>query len=188
MSKPRENLSINEAQALFEKASQGDESSFALLYQKYFTPIYRYFLAFLGSKEEAEDLTQTTFLNVLRFLQEQRKQEIKFEPWLYQIARHLLIDFWRKKKTIPLESLENQKEEKGYENLTYQLDQEVGNKTLILKYLKKLNLEQKEVIILRFFEEKNVRETSEIMGKSEEAVRALQYRALKKLKKLLTKK
>src|ERR1700690_2201544 len=135
--------------ALLAKAKSGQQSAFAEIYSLYFKKIYRFIFFRVSHKEVAEDLAEEVFLKAFTKLAS-IIDDRTFEGWLYQIARNLVIDYYRQKKiTIGLEEIENTLE---YEtNVIDVVNLEHQQKTL-LKFIKELAPEQQIVIKLKFLE------------------------------------
>lgn len=86
-------------QGLLQKAKRGDRSAFAELVDKYRDRIYAYLYRMIGSREDALDLAQESFLRVYSNLQNFQLGQ-PFKPWLYRIASNLAIDHLRKRRDI----------------------------------------------------------------------------------------
>lgn len=154
---------------------------FAKLYNQYADDIYRFLLVHVRDKTLAEDLTADTFLKAW-------KQIDKFDwkhtrGWLYAIARNNLTDYWRKKRPKPLEEDFDVPDDKP--SHAEVLDKKMEMKRAI-KALSKLPDEMKSVVSLRFLQGYSVREVAEALDMSEANVRVVQYRALKKLRGVLS--
>lgn len=170
---------------LLELASQGNKQAFGALYQVYFGEIYRYIYYRVYNHEEAEDLTEMVFLKTWEVLQQnQGNHKIEnIRAWFYRAAHNRVIDHHRTKKDEQpieysikadqpsLEAMISKEEESEY----------------LAKLLKQLNPIQQQVIILRFINQMSHAETAEVLNKNEAHVRVLQYRALKKLRKIFEK-
>ncbi len=181
MADEREN---NEKQ-LLESAIRGEASAFGLLYDKYQPNIFRFIFLKVSRREEAEDLTHQVFLNAWQNIEAFEDQGLPLSSWLYKIARNKVIDYYRTKKSIA--SIENVPEDYFETSQDGGMEQ-IGNKIEtegIYKALKKLSAEYQEIIIMRFVEELSPREISKITGKKSGAIRVLQFRALRRLKKIL---
>lgn len=89
---------------VFQLRSRKDPEAFAKLYDRYVTPIYRFVLLKLPSKEDAEDLTSETFLKCFRYIQE--GNDVKdIRSLLYKIARNGIADWYRARAANPSRSL-----------------------------------------------------------------------------------
>ncbi len=176
------NIPLQKLQEVLLKAQAGKEEALTQLYNHYFERIYRFIYYRVGHKEVAEDLTEDVFVKSFRNLKN-LQQTGAFEGWLYQIARNIVIDYYRSKKTlVPLEEVENTLE---YEtNVIDIVNLESQQKTFI-KVLKELTPEQQMVIKLKFFEELDNETIAKLMNKNEGAIRVIQHRAITKLKELI---
>lgn len=176
---------MNSEEKLIKEAINGESEAFGGLYDKYQAQIYRFVYLKVGIREEAEDLTHQVFLKSWENISEYTFQGFPFSSWLYRIARNQIIDYYRTKKSnLNLEDFnENpclRTENPAPQKIDIDLDVE-----RIKSALTRLSPEQQDVIILRFAEDFPLKETALIMDKSETAVKLLQHRAIKNLKKIL---
>lgn len=149
------------------------------IYITYSDKIFRYLYWHVGDVYLAEDLTSETFLKVFKNLG--KFKDGYLQAWIYRIAKNLLIDHYRSKKTSVLEFAENIAVD---DNLLEKLAKDENSKKL-QKALASLPDNLREVVILRFFEEMSAVQVAEVMNINEGNVRVLQFRALKKLKEEL---
>lgn len=171
-------------QALIRAAQRGDQNAFTELYRAYVDKIYRYIFFRVESAQTAEDLTAEVFLRVVESLPTYEDRSIPLLVWLYRIAHARVIDHYRRYKRTadqaPLDTVEISAESDLdapllAEYRTDQLRAALGN----------LTDPQRQVISLRFIEGYNLEATAQVMGKSVDAVKALQYRALQALQAAL---
>ena len=85
--------------AVIEKARQGDEEAFAVIYEYYSTAIHRYANRMLGNQEQADDLTQETFIRAYQSLG-RLDSDPNLSAWLYRIASNACMDALRRRKRI----------------------------------------------------------------------------------------
>ena len=169
---------------IIKRAVRGDSSAFGLLYDHYQPKIYRFTLVKVSHREEAEDLTHQVFLNAWQNIESYRDLGFPFSSWLYRIARNHVTDYYRAKK--PIASLEDADPEKMpadhslHSGLAEKLELE-----RVKNAVRKLKPEYQDVIMLRFVEDLAVRDTALALDKSEGAVKVLQHRAIKELKKIV---
>jgi RNA polymerase sigma-70 factor (ECF subfamily) len=162
---------------LMRLAKNGDQSAFSQIYELYFTPVFRYIFLRVQNKSDAENLAQDVFLKAYKNIdnfQERNKEPLTL---FFTIARNTVIDFWKKKKDIIMEEIEEEISENPLEILEKHDDCK-----RILIVLEKLNKDQKEVIILKFISGLTNKEISQLLEKSEEAIRQLQSRGLRILR------
>ena len=173
-------------EALISGAKEGDAASFAELYQLFYDKIFRYVSFKTGDAIEAEDITEDVFLKMLESIHSFRWQGYPFSSWLFRIAHNLVVDHFRKKarrKSLPLEDAGGM-----VGSTSYDLDGDLDVKLSLRQVheaMEDLTKLQREVMSLRFAAGLSVLETAQAMGKKENAVKALQHAAIKKLRALL---
>jgi RNA polymerase sigma-70 factor (ECF subfamily) len=151
------------------------------MFEDYSNDIYRFIYMFVRDEALAEDLTSDTFTKAWRNYETFDARYPK--AWLYQIARNLVTDHWRKHKTVPLD--EDMVIVDTQDPHDVELDRKLDNEKL-MKAVSKLPDESKQIVVLRFINGYSARQTAEVLDISEANVRVKQHRALKKLKELLT--
>ncbi|MDJ0332882.1 RNA polymerase sigma factor [Planococcus sp. S3-L1] len=154
-------------------------------YQQHSDSIFRYILFMVRDYQQAEDLTQETFIKGFRYYDTfERKANAK--TWLFRIAHNLTIDFLRKQK--PLELLKDLVFlGKNTSTLPEELVEIKESSTEIYHALGLLKPAYREVIILRKIKEFTIEETGEILNWSESKVKNTLSRALSALEKQLNK-
>jgi RNA polymerase sigma-70 factor (ECF subfamily) len=174
---------------LLVKQAKIDSHAFAILFDRHYDDIFRYVLHRTANPELAQDLTSETFFKALNKLWTFRWQNVPFSAWLYRIASNEVNGFYRKHKLYKSISLDDVAEDPGSEKhlLKEELRQareEINNNLLFLdlhQAVSRLKNRYQDVIALRFFENKKVKEIAEILNKSEGTVKSLIHRALKQL-------
>ncbi len=173
-------------EGLVSRAQNGDGDAFALLYQEYVSPIYRYTYLRVGQAGLAEDLTQEVSLRALQSIGSYRWKGKPFVSWLFRIAHNLIIDHYRrakKNKCIPLaETVTNVASDDPVATVEQRMEL-----SELKRAIGKLPPREKEVISLRFGAELSIAETAGVTGKTEGSVKKLQHEALVKLRKLMEK-
>ncbi|MFI0405479.1 sigma-70 family RNA polymerase sigma factor [Actinomadura sp. 3N508] len=171
--------------ALVLRARDGDAEAFGSLYDHYVELVYRYVYYRVGSHSLTEDLTSETFLRALRRICDFHWQGKDFGAWLVTIARNLVADHFKSSRyrleVCTAELVEPDRHQEGPERAV--LDS-MTNRTL-LEAVRRLGSEQQECIVLRFLHGLSVAETALIMGKKTGAIKALQYRAVRSLGRML---
>jgi RNA polymerase sigma-70 factor (ECF subfamily) len=169
------------------RAQEGDANAFGELYDRYVDVVYRYIQYRVSSAALAEDLTSETFLRALRRITSYTWQGRDFGAWLVTIARNLIADHYksgRYRLEVATSDLVEAGADRSEEGPEGEVLANITNAAL-LDAVKQLNAEQQECIALRFLQGMSVAETAQIMGKNEGAIKALQYRAVKSLSRLL---
>ncbi len=175
-----------EVEDLVRRAQQGQSEAFAGLYEAFYDKIYRYVMFKTGDSVEAEDLAEEVFLRMLESIGSFKWQGYPFTSWLFRIAHNLVIDYYRKKGRQKNTSLDDAMRVVGSDNVD--MDKQIDIKISIKEVnsaMGGLTQLQQEVLTLRFAGGLSVAETAEAMGKKENAVKALQHAAIKKLRTLL---
>jgi len=168
---------------LVKQAKLGDREAFGKLYQFYIDKIYRYvFFRVNQEKPLAEDITADIFIKAWEKIEQFTTGS--FQAWLYKIARNTVIDFYRQdKKHIVLEEAIVDEKANYEEEIFTKFEIERVKAALCL-----LTPEQQEIITLKFIEDVSNAQIANILGKREDAIRALQHRAIKALQEILCKK
>ena len=170
---------------LLERAREYDAQALAEIYDRYAQLIYRYAYRFVGDASLAEDLTSEVFLKLLQVLGTSRAPRTQLQGWLYRVARNLAID-WRRQQAKGVQfSLNEELTPDGGSPATRLEEQQLHQD--LREAIGKLAPSQQQVIVLRFGEGRKLREIGRLMGKSEGAIKLIQYRAIKRLGKILEK-
>ncbi|MFA6475825.1 MAG: RNA polymerase sigma factor [Candidatus Paceibacterota bacterium] len=177
---------IDELKELIVKAKAGDKEPFAVIYEQFYTPIFRYLYGRTGDKNLAEDLTQDVFLKGYRSLNNYMVSASSPLAYFYTIARNCLIDHWR--KIAPERLSENYLEvlpdpEASTDRLALAREAE----KILEIGLSALTVVQREVLTLKYLNELSTREIAEILDKKEEAIRQIIVRALRAMSQKLEK-
>ena len=174
--------------ALVQRAQSGDAEAFGELYDRYVDLVYRYIYYRVGTTQLAEDLTSETFLRALRRITSFTWQGRDVGAWFVTIARNLIADHYKSGR-YRLEMTTDDVTESGSAKLVEDGPEnavlEAMQNKVLLEAVKQLNAEQQECIVLRFLQGLSVAETADAMGKNEGAIKALQYRAIRSLGRLL---
>ena len=171
---------MNDEKSIIEACQKGDREQFALLYDHYVKRIYRFIYFKVLQKETAEDLTSKAFLKALQGIHT-FDPERNFSAWIYSIARNTVIDHFRKERSsIPIEDVWDLA---GDTHAKIETDAENRRKFReVEKHLKALTPEQREIVILRIWEDMSYREIATAIGKSEDNCKVIFSRAIAKLR------
>ena len=182
---PRENKSDEE----LVKLSLADRDNFALVINRYKTKLYNYIRRITNiDSEEAEDILQEVFIKTYLNLNE-FDADLKFSSWIYRIAHNEVISHYRKTKARP-QGYAVKLEDNALNNLASDLDiadetDRIILKSNIQKILGKIDKKYREVLILKFLEEKSYSEISDIIKRPMGTVASLINKAKQELKKEL---
>ena len=169
-------IEVGTLQRWVERAKEGDRDAFGDLYRQYHPPVFRLARAHLS--EGAEDAVAETFLRAWKALPRYRSTGAPFLAWLYGIARHVIADeFRRRAKVEPRPDLPD----RGVEWA-------VDDKLSLAEAIRRLPDEQRQVVELKFLMGATNAQVAAVLGKSEGAVNAQQWRALAALRRMLEEK
>jgi RNA polymerase sigma-70 factor (ECF subfamily) len=168
------------------EAAQRDPARFADLYQNYFELVYLYIARRVRNRAEAEDLTAEVFRKALQSLPRFKWTGAPFAAWLFRIASNMIAD--RAKRAAREGNFEPSHisglkpvSESG--NVQQTDLEQCERQTQLFRLVDELADDQKRVLVMRFAEEKSIREIADALGRSEGAVKQLQFRALENLRK-----
>ena len=162
---------------LIRKVHNGDKESLNAIVRKYYDEIYRFCLYLTGQEMDSYDITQDVFLNFIRYVDSYQYKNLK--GYLLMIARNACYDYFRhKKETTCIDEIAESGEEDSQ-------IMRVENKMLLHQALIGLSPEQREVIILRIYEELKYTEIAKILGCNLSTVKSRYFQGIKKLDRLL---
>ena len=178
-----------EVWGLVERAQAGESAAFGLIYDRYVDTVFRFVYFRVGNRQLAEDLTSDTFLRALKRIGSFTWQGRDLGAWLVTIARNLVADHFKsgryRLEVTTGDVLDADREDRGPEGSPESAVVDHITNVALLTAVKQLNPEQQECIVLRFLQGFSVAETAQTMGKNEGAIKALQYRAVRALARLL---
>jgi len=166
---------------LLIEAAQKDPSRFAELYELHFNRVYAYVARRVRVRAETQDLTAHVFQQALANLGKFKWRGAPFAAWLYRIASNAIADHARRNMR------ETTDQEPAVEKAFAAVDlEEVERRARLFRAVDKLPDDQRRVIVLRFAEEKSIREIADELGRSEGAIKQLQFRGLENLRSRLS--
>lgn len=185
---------VQDEQVLVDRISSGDSTAFQEFVDRYKKKIYYIAYDITGDHDDAEDVSQEVFIKVFRSLKTFRRNA-KISSWLYQISVNASIDLLRKKSSKPEKSMDDTERADIQENLpgssTHAQNPERSAEDLIIQNhiseaLQKVSPKERSVFVMRHYNELKIREIAEILSISPGTVKALFYRATRKLRKELS--
>jgi len=167
-----------DAERLLIEAAQEDPARFAQLYEDNFDRVYAYIARRVRDRSDAEDLTAEVFHHALAALPRFEWRGAPFAAWLFKIASNAIIDRSnRQAKERPASTVEPPADS-SLENF----DEGIEQRARLFHLVSRLPADQRRVVSMRFAEEKSIREIANELGRSEGAVKQLQFRALHTLR------
>jgi RNA polymerase sigma-70 factor (ECF subfamily) len=164
-----------------------DRQALVEIYEQYSPKLFRYAYRLLGDQDTAEECVAETFSRFLNSLKGDPAGPENVQAYLYRIAHNWITDYYRRQPLPAAPLMDNIQEDNHNRRngnpavlLGEQMEIERVRKALLL-----LPDEQRQVVVLRFLEEQTHDEVATTLGKSAEATRAIQYRALTSLRRML---
>ncbi len=185
-------MTLDEEKAALEK-SRTNPSAFAPVYDHFYPKIFGYAMRRTGDYDLARDVAADTFLKAVLALPkfEHREKTGGLSAWLFQIATNELRQFFRRKKyasrvfgELPASFVLERKLHQIFDEERAQIEAQLAqNQDFVQaqRIIQTLDLKYQEVLALRFFEEKSIREIAEILAKPEGTVKSLLARGTQKI-------
>jgi len=180
------------------EAAQQDRAHFIEVYEEYFNVVYAYVARRTQSRDDAEDMTAEVFRKALENLSRFKWTGVPFGAWLLRIASNLIADRAKRaarergnsprvSKGVDTPSLAVPPPSQSTAREAQQTDlEDAERRAHLFTLVNSLSGEQRTVVVMRFAEERSVREIAGALGRSEGAVKQLQFRALENLRKNFT--
>ena len=174
---------------LVNQAKDGNRSALARLVDQFHSDVFRMVCYRVRSRSDAEDISQDVFLKAFQKISTV-KDAARFRGWLFSIALNRIRDFQRKKRFRSLFKVEEENidsqppvetESDELEALEHVLKEDFWRQ--IRAMLDKLSKMEREVFLLRFFDQLNLNEIAGVMKKNESTIKTHLYRALAKFRK-----
>ncbi len=173
---------------VYEAAKQLDSAALGQIYDCYSPDIYTYIYHRVSNPNMAEDLTSQTFMRMLEAIRKGHAWRTSFSGWLFRIAHNIVVDHYRQR---------SRRQQVNIEEMPHLTDQQETPEEIVQIRLRNQNLqeaisqlteEQALVVSLRFLEGYSISEVAQMMEKTEGAIKALQYRAVHSLHRILAKR
>ena len=159
---------------LLIEAAQRDPGRFGELYENNFDHVYAFVASRVFDRSEAEDLTAEVFHQALASLAQFEWRGTPFIAWLLRIASHKIVDRWQRYARRP-ETTDGDLEEAG-------VSDSIERRVMLAQLIDELPSDQRLVVVRRFLEQRSIHDIAVELGRSEGAVKQLQFRALQSLR------
>lgn len=156
------------------EAAQRDPRSFAALYEDHFERVYAFIARRVRERAAAEDLTADVFHHALAHLPRFEWRGVPFAAWLFRIAMNAIID--RAKRAA------RERDVSSLDEPAAVGAEDIEHRARLFRLVDRLPASQRRVIVMRFAEEKTIREIAQALGRTEGAVKQLQLRGLQRLR------
>ena len=164
-----------EQERLLIEAAQKDPSRFAELYESNFGRVYAFIVRRVQHRHEAEDLTAEVFHHALSNLSRFEWRGVPFSVWLFRIAANAIADRWRQSSRQRPEPVSEDDLDKSNWHV-------IERRATLFQLVDSLPEDQHAVVVKRFVEQKSIRDIAKELGRSEGAVKQLQFRAIESLR------
>jgi len=171
---------------------EGDEKALTILINRYQSKIFGFIYSKISDRDISNDIFQDTFIKVIRTLKTKSyNEEGKFLPWVMRIAHNLIIDHYRKNKKMPMF---RETEEFSIFSIMSDDSLTIENKIIreqveidLKKLIEELPADQKEVLVMRMYQDMSFKEISEITGVSINTALGRMRYALMNMRKVIDK-
>jgi RNA polymerase sigma-70 factor (ECF subfamily) len=173
---------VPEAGLQVDRLKAFDAAAWQELFDHHFKKMYAFAYARTGDPQASEDIASEVFAAAAKSIQNYRPTGAPFAAWLYRIARNITadhLDARRRRPAVSVDEMEIEIETEGW-------DAAIELRGDLRQAMTHLTREQQDVISLRFFDDCSLAETAAAMGKSVDAIKVLQYRALGALRRAMT--
>lgn len=167
-----------DAERVLIEAAKEDPARFAELYENNFDRVYAFIAWRVRDRNETEDLTAEVFHSAFAALPKFEWRGAPFAAWLFKIASNAIIDRSKRAGREQQAALV----ESSMEVNPQRIDEEIEQRARLFQLVDRLPVDQRRVVCMRFAEEKSIREIANELGRSEGAVKQLQFRALQTLR------
>ena len=168
---------------LLVEAAKKDPSRFAELYELNFDRVYAYIARRVGDRDVAQDLTSDVFHKALASIGSFEWRGVPFAGWLLRIAANMIVDRSKRSgREISGQDDLPDLPDSGAQPKIEEKIEEIDQHARLFRLVDQLPPDQRRVIGMRFAEEKSIREIAQELGRSEGAVKQLQFRALQNLR------
>lgn len=170
------NRATDDRERLLIEAAQADPSRFGALYEENFNRVWAFVIGRVRDRAAAQDITSDVFHKALKNLKSFEIREVPFIAWLYRIAANAVNDHFNRaaRETSANESMVESKEPHDIE--------QIEQRATLYRFVDRLPADQRRVLVMRFGEERSIREVATTLGKSEGAIKQLQWRGLQTLR------
>jgi len=176
-------MSVYDDQSALNGLRNLDSQSIGAIYDQYFADVYRYVRYRINDDAVAEDIASDVFVRLLEASQKLRGPETNLKGWLIATASHAVNDHLRRRYRRPTEALSDSIPDHA-SSVHSEVDLREQNRAVQSAYAQ-LTPEQQHVLALRFNQGYSLEETAHHMKKKVNAVKALQFRALASLQRLI---
>jgi len=160
---------------LLIEAAQRDPSRFAELYEENFGRVWAFVIRRVRDRSIAQDMTSEVFHQALANVKKFEWRGVPFAAWLYRIAANAIADHFAR-------AAREQKSGDAVSTAAPHEIEDIERRASLFRFVDRLPGDQRRVLVMRFGEERSIREIASAIGRSEGAVKQLQWRGLQTLR------
>ena len=167
---------------LIERAKASERAAWDEIFDLHYQPVFVFVFCRVGDRMAAEDLTADVFVEAWKGIRRFDYHGIPLLAWLYRIARNLTVDYLKRRCRTQVQTLEE-----AWSNIPHSEDhsEQVALWQTVAGAFRKLTGDQQMVLVNRFVEGLTLAETAALLGKKENAIKGLEFRALRSIRKIL---
>lgn len=167
---------------LVERAKASDRAAWDEIFDRNYQRVFMFVFCRVGDRTATEDLAADVFVEAWRGMRHFEYRGVPLIAWLYRIAHNVTADFLKKRNRVQTQTLEE-----GWSGVPHSEDQteQVATWQAVAAAFRKLTGEQQMVLVCRFLEGLTLAETAALLGKNDNAIKALEFRALRSVRKIL---
>ena len=165
------------------KKAQENPRAFSVLYDRYYKEIYLFIFKRVGDQVSTEDIASQVFVKCLVNLKKYKVKGVPFGAWLYRIAFNEVNLFYRQTKKLRYVAID----EVVVESIAQEENLSGLDPYVLASFLEKLKPKEVELLELRYFEQRSVKEVSVLLDISESNVKVKTFRLINKIKKIVEK-
>lgn len=165
--------------------SEPHEQTFLKAYEEYSDAIFRFCIAKVGNRDTALDITQDTFTKTWDYLVSGKTVD-NTRAFLYRIARNLIIDHFRKKKSVSLDSM--LAEGLDFQHHVHERNELIFDAQRSLDALHELSKKDADILLMRYIQDMEIKDIADVMGEKENTISVRIHRALKKAQDIINEK
>lgn len=158
---------------------KGDLNKLGILYDRYNKRIYNYFIRSTSDIGESGDLTQNLFIRIMKYRNSFQKDK-SFETWIFQIARNLVKDHFKKMK-VSYSSVDGNG---TLPEMAYELEEYNEQEEKLYQAIDKLPNDKRELIVMSKFQKLKYEQIAEVRSMSVSAVKVQVHRTIKQLREI----
>jgi RNA polymerase sigma-70 factor (ECF subfamily) len=167
---------------LIERAKASDRAAWDEIFDRHYQQVFVFVFCRVGDRMATEDVVADVFVEAWRGIRRFEYRGVPLIAWLYRIAHNLTADFLKKRNRVQTQTLEE-----GWSGVPHSEDQaeQVATWQAVTAAFRKLTSDQQVVLVCRFLDGLTLAETAALLSKNENAVKALEFRALRSVRKIL---